>query len=144
MVALRDVGLRPAGNLSCYSVAYFFVVYSEYDETLSIVQCHAKAENTALLILYAGRVYTSGVVIRCTRLVFLLPSHTYQSTKPRLCAPSTSTFARSYREGRHERPPYTKETLRTVYYVRELEIFKLAQVRYARVFVFPAPPLLPQ
>ncbi|CAM9554255.1 unnamed protein product [Pylaiella littoralis] len=35
---------------------------------------------------------------------------------------------KSYREGRHERPPYTKETLRTVYYVRELEIFKLAQL----------------
>ncbi|CAN0483868.1 unnamed protein product, partial [Hapterophycus canaliculatus] len=38
------------------------------------------------------------------------------------------SFARSYKEGRHERPPYNKDTLRSVYYVRELEAFKLAQV----------------
>eukprot|EP00752_Nemacystus_decipiens_P014837 g13209.t1 len=35
---------------------------------------------------------------------------------------------RSFTDGRHERPPYTKDTLRTVYYVRELEVFKLAQL----------------
>ncbi|CAM9371145.1 unnamed protein product [Scytosiphon promiscuus] len=35
---------------------------------------------------------------------------------------------RAYKEGRHEKPPYTKDTLRSVYYVRELEAFKLAQL----------------
>ena len=43
--------------------------------------------------------------------------------------------ARSFKEGRHERPPYTRETLRTVYYVRELEVFKLAQVRFPFVLL---------
>ncbi|CAB1120964.1 unnamed protein product [Ectocarpus sp. CCAP 1310/34] len=32
------------------------------------------------------------------------------------------------RQGRHERPPYNRDTLRSVYYVRELEVFKLAQL----------------
>ncbi|CAM9546103.1 unnamed protein product, partial [Choristocarpus tenellus] len=36
--------------------------------------------------------------------------------------------ARSYSMGRHECPPYTKDTLRSVYYVRELEVFKMSQL----------------
>ncbi|CAM9984150.1 unnamed protein product [Ascophyllum nodosum] len=35
---------------------------------------------------------------------------------------------RHYKEGRYERPPYTPDTLRSVYHVRELEVFKLAQL----------------
>ncbi|CAN0035499.1 unnamed protein product, partial [Discosporangium mesarthrocarpum] len=35
---------------------------------------------------------------------------------------------RSYSMGRHERPPYSKDTLRSVYYVREMEVYKMAQL----------------
>ena len=41
---------------------------------------------------------------------------------------------RHYKEGRYERPPYTPDTLRSVYHVRELEVFKLAQVRAFLLF----------
>lgn len=38
--------------------------------------------------------------------------------------------------GRFERPPYDSESLRSVYYVRELETFKLAQVTLFSFFFF--------
>lgn len=33
-----------------------------------------------------------------------------------------------YMRGRHERPPYTDQTKRSVYHVRQLEVFRLKQV----------------
>lgn len=33
------------------------------------------------------------------------------------------------RRGHHEAPPYSSDTIRSVYHVRELEVFKLAQLR---------------
>ncbi|CAM9856153.1 unnamed protein product [Chrysoparadoxa australica] len=36
--------------------------------------------------------------------------------------------AKDYRRGRHERPPYDPNTLRSVYHVREYEVYKLAQL----------------
>lgn len=33
-----------------------------------------------------------------------------------------------YVRGRHERPPYTEQTIRSIYHVRQLEVFRLKQV----------------
>lgn len=33
-----------------------------------------------------------------------------------------------YLRGRHERPPYTEQTIRSIYHVRQLEVFRLKQV----------------
>jgi len=33
-----------------------------------------------------------------------------------------------YLRGRHERPPYTDQTIRSIYHVRQLEVFRLKQV----------------
>lgn len=33
-----------------------------------------------------------------------------------------------YMRGRHERPPYTDQTKRSIYHVRQLEVFRLKQV----------------
>ncbi|XP_061648867.1 lariat debranching enzyme [Phyllopteryx taeniolatus] len=37
--------------------------------------------------------------------------------------------SRDYRRGHHEFPPYNPETLRSVYHVRNIEVFKLKQIR---------------
>lgn len=36
--------------------------------------------------------------------------------------------ANDYVRGRHERPPYTEQTIRSIYHVRQLEVFRLKQV----------------
>jgi len=33
-----------------------------------------------------------------------------------------------YLRGRYERPPYTDQTMRSIYHVRQLEVFRLKQV----------------
>lgn len=34
-----------------------------------------------------------------------------------------------YMQGHHERPPYTDKTIRSIYHIRNLEVFRLKQVK---------------
>lgn len=41
-----------------------------------------------------------------------------------------------YARGRHERPPYTDQTIRSIYHVRQLEVFRLKQVTEYIYYLF--------
>lgn len=42
---------------------------------------------------------------------------------------TTTTTTLPSRRGHYEAPPYSSDSIRSVYHVRELEVFKLAQLR---------------
>ena len=55
----------------------------------------------------------------------------------RICGISGIQNDAHYNLGHYERPPYDESSLRSVYHIRELEIYRMAHLRYTSSFVEP-------
>lgn len=58
----------------------------------------------------------------------------------RICGVSGIQNDAHYQLGHYERPPYDTSSLRSVYHIRELEIYRMAHLRYTASFAAPGDP----